>query len=391
MKNAQKKYALVLDVGTSSVKALLFDEHEKIISQSSKCFAFSRPHKGWVEQDPLQYVTYSIKVIKDVLRKSRIPTNSISGIGIANQRETVIAWEKNTGKPLYPAIVWQDARSSVLCKKLAKKYLSTIRFKTGLDLIPYFSASKIHWLLNECSAVKKAYLAKTLCVGTIDTWLMWNLLKGNPYCTDITNASRTLLYNIRTKKWDNQLCDLFAIPSQLLANVVSSQNNFGMTKKDLLGLTIPLTAVSGDQQASMVAAGIKKGATKITYGTGTFVMQIIGKEYVFKKPFFTTLVSWGNKTQYVLEGKIQYGGKEIEKYLLNEKLLNIHLKNLAKRVDTLLKKLPIKPRLLTIDGGVMRDGLMTKIQSNVSRTPISSQKVYNGTALGVAKMIFQKR
>ncbi len=118
MKNAQKKYALVLDVGTSSVKALLFDEHEKIISQSSKCFAFSRPHKGWVEQDPLQYVTYSIKVIKDVLRKSRIPTNSISGIGIANQRETVIAWEKNTGKPLYPAIVWQDARSSVLCKKL---------------------------------------------------------------------------------------------------------------------------------------------------------------------------------------------------------------------------------------------------------------------------------
>jgi len=257
-----------------------------------------------------------------------------------------------------------------------------------LRCIPYFSASKMNWLLNNIAEVKRAAKNETLAFGTVDSWLMWNLLEGNPQKTDETNASRTLLFNIKKKKWDESLMDIFGIPASSLPCVENSSGLFGRMKKEVVGETIPLMACVGDQEASMRAAGEKKGTTKITYGTGTFVMQTIGETYMLQEPFSTTLTPGRNgKSVYALEGKIEGSGKAVDTLLKKKKHLEPFLNILAKKVDTLIKKLPIQPKELIIDGGITQAKKLREIQEKISRIPVSEQTIYDGTSLGTAKIV----
>jgi len=260
-----------------------------------------------------------------------------------------------------------------------------VKQKTGLPIEPYFSASKINWLLNNVSEVKMAAENKCLNCGTLDSWLIWNLGEEKNLVTDWTNASRTLLYDIKNKRWDKDLLSLFDIPEELLPKVKKSRGGFGTLSPKVLGRSIPIKVVCGDQQSSLYAAGTNVGTTKITYGTGVFIMQILGDNFSVKDGFFTTLDVEGN---CVLEAKVNHGGREVECLLKDDEALRSFLKNVAGEVNYYIKKLPVKPEKITIDGGVMRDGIIGKYQEEISGIKISEQTIFDGTALGSAKLFF---
>lgn len=377
-------YALVLDVGTSSIKAFVFDRSYTCLAMSERKLVSHR--RGMrVEQDPQEYVWLSRSVLRSAFLKSKIDPSHLV-MGITNQRETVVVWDKETGKPVYPAIVWQDRRTQRQCASM-KSFGARIHARTGLKLLPYFSASKIQWILKHIPQIRALVKRHQLLCGTVDSWLMWNMLMGNPHATDTTNASRTLLYNIHSLSWDEWILKLFGVSRDMLPAVHSSQYVFGILKKDILGAEIPIGAVCGDQQASMAAAGFSKGTTKVTYGTGTFVMQSLGSTFAQRKGFFTTLIPHGRTPRYALEAKIDTGGSDVEKALENQKKLNAVLTSLAQAVDDCLGRLPVKPKKIIIDGGVTRDGQMGIIQAEVSRVPIQALSTFRGTALGVAKLL----
>lgn len=385
---------LVLDVGTTGVKAFLFDEKLQQVSKSYRTYPIRERKKGWVEQDPKLLLNASIETIKEVVKTSRISKEDIKSIGIANQRETVVAWDDKNGKPVYPAIVWQDTRTKSVCKRICSKHEQSVRAKTGLTVDAYFSATKINWILNHVKDAKRLMDKKRLRIGTIDTWLLWNLCDNHPYLTDETNASRTLLMNIKKRTWDPDLLELFEVPKNILPAIRTSYSAFGMLRKSILGVSIPIKGVCGDQQASFFAArqlSLTKPTTKATYGTGVFVMQGLGQRFQLVEPFFTTLVpSLKGKAAYALEYKVGVSGPQVTKRLKKPEALKAYMYQLAKRTDVAIRKLPKMPKSIMVDGGSSRDGIILAIQEHISGTLTMPLPTYDGTALGIAILISRK-
>lgn len=381
------KYVLVLDVGTTGVKAILYTEVYASIGKAYETYPVFSPQKDWVEQSPQTVLNACIRVLKKVLHEQKIESKQIKSIGITNQRETTILWDRVTGKPLYPAIVWEDLRTRKACRAFTR-HTKRIREKTGLKPDPYFSATKIHWILENIPEASKKLRNNRLCFGTIDTWLLFNLCNEKPHATDRTNAARTLLCNIHTGEWDNELLELFHIPYEILPSIQPTRSFFGTLKTSILGRDIPIIAVCGDQQSSFFAAKMqskrKRAITKITYGTGVFLSQSI-PSFALSDDFFTTIVpSEKNELSYALEAKICISGPEVTKRLNHPKQLKTYFYQLAKQIDRKIKKLPVQPKELLIDGGSSRDGLVTAIQEEVSEIPTQPLVHYDGTALGTA-------
>ncbi|WP_109832410.1 glycerol kinase GlpK [Reichenbachiella versicolor] len=309
-----KQYVLALDQGTTSSRAILFDQNAKMIGMAQAEVKQIIPEQGWLENDPKRLFKVLIDLIYEVVKTTKINISQISTIGITNQRETVVVWDKNSGKPVYNAISWQDTRTANFCDELkGSTNGSRIRKKTGLVIDPYFSASKIKWILDNVSgARKKAENGELLC-GTIDTWIIWNLTNRDSHITDFSNASRTMLFNITELTWDHDLLDLFDIPREMLPDVTHSGYYFG--DAHLNGATIQITGVAGDQQASLFGQGcFNPGDVKNTYGTGCFILMNTGEEPQFSNNGLLTTIAWGlNGTiEYALEGSIFIAGASVQ-------------------------------------------------------------------------------
>lgn len=311
-KNIKMKYILSIDQGTTSSRAIVFDENQNIISESQKEYQLHYPKDGWVEANPDEILGTVKETIKTALETSEV---DIAACGITNQRETVVVWDRLSGKPIYPAIIWQDRRTSDLCNELKKKenLESEIRKKTGLLLDPYFSATKIKWILDNVENARKMAENGELCFGTIETYLVWNLTKEKKHKTDATNASRTMLMNLETLEWDNSLLEIFNIPKSILPEICSCDDNFGSI--DVSNQRFPITGVIGDQQSALFGQNcFEFGEMKSTYGTGCFLM-VNTKEKIYKseaKLLSTVGCVLGNKVSYALEGSIFSAGTSIQ-------------------------------------------------------------------------------
>ena len=307
---SKSPYILAIDQGTSSTRAALIDKNGIIIDQESVEFKQIYPANGWVEHDPLEIMQTVKSTITTIFERNKIIQNDILSCGITNQRETIIAWDKVTGNPLYNAIVWQDRRTQNICQDLVDKdYTNLIQEKTGLIIDPYFSASKIQWLLENIKD------QNNLIVGTIDTWIIWNLSNKTKHLTDITNASRTMLYNIADEVWDHEILDLFNISESILPTVQSNKDDFGTIHSDHFGIEIPIGGVIGDQQsASLGQLCVKKGMIKATYGTGCFVLINTDENKTkSKNKLLTTIASKvDDKKQYAVEGSIFNAGTVVQ-------------------------------------------------------------------------------
>ena len=311
-KNISMKYILAIDQGTTSSRAIVFDEDQKIISESQREYELQYPNNGWVEADPDEILNSVEETINNVL--DGLP-HEIAACGITNQRETVVVWDKSSGKPIYPAIIWQDRRTSDLCNKLKDKdnLENEIREKTGLLLDPYFSASKIQWILDNVENAREKAIRGELCFGTIETYLIWNLTEEKNHKTDATNASRTMLMNLKTTQWDESLLKIFNIPKIILPEICPCDDTFGSIKAH--GMKFPITGVIGDQQSALFGQNcFEFGEMKSTYGTGCFLM-VNTKEQIHKSEarlLSTVGCMLGNKTTYALEGSIFSAGTSIQ-------------------------------------------------------------------------------
>ena len=286
------KHILSLDQGTTSSRTLLIDESGEVISKSQKEFKQIFPKPSWVEHDPLEIWNSQLETAKDVILKSNINLENISAIGITNQRETIVAFDSETGKPVYNAIVWQCRRTAAYCDELKLKYKVKIKEKTGLEIDAYFSASKMRWILENIPAAKELIKDKRLRFATIDSWLIWNLTSGKSFYTDPSNASRTMLFNIKENKYDKELLEIFGIEEWMLPEVISSDGDFGLTDKKLFGVEIPIHTVLGDQQEALFGqCCFKEGDLKVTYGTGGFLLINIGDKLKLNENFLTT-IAW---------------------------------------------------------------------------------------------------
>lgn len=312
----KKEFILALDQGTTSSRAILFNKKGQIENVAQKEFTQIFPKSGWVEHDAQEIWSSQLAVLTEVIAKSKIKLDAIKAIGITNQRETTIVWNKKTGKPIYNAIVWQDRRTAEYCQSLIKKGLDkTIQKKTGLLIDSYFSASKINWILKHVRGARKLAENGELAFGTVDSWLVYNLTNGQKHITDVTNASRTLLYNIQTLKWDKELLEIFEIPESMLPEVCSSSEVYGNTSTELGAKPIPIAGIAGDQQAALFGQlCTKKGMVKNTYGTGCFLLMNIGTKPVISKHQLVTTIAWkiGNEVNYALEGSIFIGGAVVQ-------------------------------------------------------------------------------
>ena len=311
MKN---KYILALDQGTTSSRAIVFDNKGKIISSSQREFKQIFPNPGWVEHDPIEIWSSQLQVAQQAT--SEIDQKVVDAIGITNQRETTVVWDRITGVPVYNAIVWQDRRTSSITDQLKKEGKENIfQKKTGLVLDPYFSGTKIKWILENVKGLREKARKGTLAFGTIDSWLVWNLTGGKHHITDVTNASRTLLYNIHDMDWDNELLSILDIPIEMLPEVRASSEVYGETSKDLFGTEIVISGIAGDQQAALFGQNcIETGMIKNTYGTGCFMLMNTGQNPVKSNQKLLTTVAWkiGNKVEYALEGSVFIGGAIVQ-------------------------------------------------------------------------------
>jgi glycerol kinase len=307
-------YIVALDQGTTSSRAILFDENGQIVKVKQKEFTQYFPKSGWVEHDPEEIWTTQYEVFRTLIRESGVSLSDIKGIGITNQRETAVVWHADTGEAVYPAIVWQDKRTTDYCEALKSAgHQDSIRHKTGLVIDSYFSGTKINWILDEVEGARAAAEAGKLRFGTIDTWLIWKMTKGQKHVTDYTNASRTLLYNIRERQWDQELTKLLDVPVSMLPNVQPSSSHFG--DFDFKGHTIPILGVAGDQQAALFGqACFLPGQVKNTYGTGCFMLMNMGGECVTsEKGLLTTMAcSVDDQPVYALEGSIFIAGAAVQ-------------------------------------------------------------------------------
>ena len=321
-----KKFIVSIDQGTTSSRVVLFDTKGNIKFISQYEFKQYFPRNGWVEHNPNEIWSTTLKALKQVIKKAKSLKGHILTIGITNQRETTILWNKKNGKPIYNAIVWQDRRTQEYCKSLKNKnYENTFRKKTGLFIDPYFSATKIKWILDNVKVSKKLLKTNNLLFGTVDTFLIWKLTKGKQHLTEATNASRTMLFNINNNKWDNEILQKLKIPRSILPEVKNSADNFGKTDKRVIGKEIPISAVLGDQQAAAVGqACFEKGSIKSTYGTGAFIIMNTGSKKINSKNKLLTTICYrlNNKTTYALEGSIFIAGAGVQWLRDKIKLIN---------------------------------------------------------------------
>ena len=442
-----KKYILSIDAGTTSSRAILFDKNGKQISISQFEFTQIFPKESWVEHDPVEIWETQLRAIKDVVSKSSINVEEIDSIGITNQRETTVVWNKKTGKPVYNAIVWQDRRTAFICDELEKKGFEKLFYeKTGLVLDAYFSGTKIKWILDSDKKVKEMALNGELLFGTIDTWLIWNLTKGKYHVTDYTNASRTLLLNIHTLEWDKELLDVLNVPKSILPKLVDSSQKIGSIDPSIIGSSgIEICGIAGDQQAALFGQMcVNPGDVKNTYGTGCFCMMNTGSNAVKSNNKMLTTIGWkiGDKTTYALEGSVFIAGAVVQ-WLRDQ--LNIienaaEIENLAGLVENsggvtfisalsglgapywnpdatgaimgitrgtnkghiaraALEAIALRSREiivemekdsgtkfnnLKVDGGASNNNLLMQIQSNFLNSNVIRPKVTETTALGVA-------
>lgn len=390
LKYSNSRLVLVIDAGTTNVKVFLFDETLAVIEKMTKKISKKFPAKGRVEQDPEEIFAIVCRLLKKIFRKHKEKADKILGVGITNQRETIVAWDKKTGRAIYPAIVWEDERGKDILAGIRKK-ISSLKMKslTGLDIIPYFSASKIKWLLENVPRAGKLLQENRLACGTMDSWILFKLTGKTSYFTDYTNASRTMLFNIKTLKWDQELLNIFGVSAGILPDAKPSFFPFGKISKNILGKELPILAAIGDQQASLYAAGSSPGTTKITYGTGAFILENIGKKFETKKNLFTTLAAGpGGRPAFALEGKVSPCGALVSPVLENNEKKKAAIKKITKQVDRLLKKFPKRCKKIIIDGGVSQADETLEEQAKISKVRLERQKNFEGTALGTAKLIF---
>lgn len=440
------KYILAIDQGTTSSRAILFDKKANIVASSQLEISSITNKSGWVEQDPLELVESVRQVIIGVLNKANISAKDIEAVGITNQRETTILWDKKTGKPVNKAIVWQSRQSEKICKEWIKLgYNDKVLEKTGLIINPYFSASKIKWILENTKGLEDKLNKGEILFGTVDTYLIWNLSKGKLHITDYTNASRTMLFNIKELKWDEELLEKFCIPKSILPKVVPSSGNLG--KLEILGEEVNLGAIAGDQSAALFGqCCFDLGDVKNTYGTGCFALMNTGSEVITSKNGLLSTIAWhiDGKTTYALEGSVFVAGAAVQwlrdsmkffktsamsydlalnakhqeeiflvpaftglgapywdnevrgaifgitKDTSREDLTSATLDAIAyqvKDVITLMEKeARIKLHHLKVDGGACENDYLMQFQSNILPATIYRPKIIESTALGVAYM-----
>lgn len=440
------KYVLALDQGTTSSRAILFDKKGAIAGVSQKEFTQYFPKAGWVEHDPMEIWNSQLEVAQNVLKENKVTAKDIAAIGITNQRETTLVWDRNTGKPVYNAIVWQDRRTASICDKLKKDGLEKdIRNRTGLVVDAYFSGTKIKWILDNVKGARKRAEAGELAFGTIDSWLIWNLTKGAEHVTDYSNASRTLIYNINELKWDIKLLKAIDVPESVLPEVKDSSTVYGKADASLLGGEIPIAGIAGDQQAALFGqACFEPGMAKNTYGTGCFMLMNTGEKPVKSKQGLLTTIAWGldGKVEYALEGSVFIAGAAIQwlrdglkmidsapdseyyagkvedtdgVYVVpafaglgapywdmyargamfgltrgtsKEHIIRATLDSLAYQtkdvLDAMQKDSKIRLNALRVDGGACANNLLMQFQSDILGTDVQRPEVIETTALGAA-------
>ena len=443
----KKKFIVSIDQGTTSSRAILFDVQGKPIFKSQIEFKQYFPKSGWVEHDPEEIWNSTKRVLLKVINKSSRLRGEILAIGIANQRETTILWDKVTGKPVYNAIVWQDRRTSDFCNNLKSKIKeSVIIKKTGLVIDPYFSGTKINWIIKNISKAKILLKKKQLLFGTIDTFLLWRLTKGDKHATDATNASRTMLYNIKKNKWDKQILKKLEIPFHILPEVKNSSDFFGVTHRSITQKSYPITGIVGDQQAAAIGqCCFKKGSVKSTFGTGAFILINTGSKKIYSKSRLLTTICYRikGKNTYALEGSIFIAGagvqwlrdkmkmiktaRETEKickslnnnndvYLVPafvglgapywdskargvlsgitrdtgpKEIVRAIIESTAYQSNDLfnaMKKDGLKPKLIKIDGGMVKNNWLSQFLSNILNIKVYRSVEKDTTALGAAFM-----
>lgn len=322
----KEKYILALDQGTTSSRSMLFDCSGNPVAQVSREFRQIYPRPGWVEHDPLEIWESQLSTLKDVVNSAGASAGDIAALGITNQRETTIVWDRSSGEPVYNAIVWQCRRTAPICEELKEKGLEeVIRDKTGLVIDAYFSGTKIKWILDNVEGARERAGKGELCFGTVDSWLIFKLTAGRSHVTDISNASRTMLFNIREKSWDTGILDILGIPECMLPEVRPSSGLLGELDESILGRAIPIAGAAGDQQAALFGQGcFEKGLAKNTYGTGSFLLMNTGSEAVVSKEGLLTTVAWGidGRTDYALEGSVFITGAAVQWLRDEMKLIN---------------------------------------------------------------------
>lgn len=440
------KYVLAVDQGTTSCRSIVFNHNGEIVSSSQKEFTQIYPATGWVEHDPMEIWGTQIGVIIEAVQKAGISFKDICAIGITNQRETIVVWDKITGKPVYNAIVWQCRRTASMCDELRDRGLTeVIREKTGLILDAYFSGTKIKWILDNVEGAREKANRGELLFGNIDTWLIWNLTGGKVHVTDYSNASRTMLYNIHALKWDKDLLRELNIPEAMLPEVKPSSYIYGNTSESVLGAEIPISGDAGDQQAALFGQGcFKSGMAKNTYGTGCFMLMNTGEKAVESKNGLLTTIAWGvdSKVEYALEGSIFAAGAaiqwlrdemrmiktaaETERYATavedtngvfmvpafvgmgapywdmyargtvvgltrgakKEHFIRAVLESLAYQTMDVLNAMEedsgIKLSALKVDGGAVSNNFIMQFQSDILNVPVDRPSVIETTALGAA-------
>ena len=309
-------YILALDQGTTSSRAIVFDKHGNIAGVAQQEFKQYFPQPGWVEHDASEIWQSQLRVMNDAINEGRLTSDDIAAIGITNQRETTVVWDRKTGQPICNAIVWQDRRTATRCDKLKSAgHAETIRLKTGLVLDAYFSGTKVQWILDQVEGARDRAQRGELAFGTIDSWLVWNLTEGKVHITDVSNASRTLLYNIHTGEWDDELLALLDVPREMLPTVRSSSEVYGYTSGHQTLTEVPIAGIAGDQQAALFGQMCTEpGMVKNTYGTGCFMLMNTGNQAIKSNNNLLTTVAWkiGDQTEYALEGSIFVAGAVVQ-------------------------------------------------------------------------------
>ncbi|HML63831.1 MAG TPA: glycerol kinase GlpK [Dysgonomonas sp.] len=312
----EQKYILSFDAGTTSSRAIVFNRKGEICSVAQKEFPQIFPQSGWVEHNPLEIWASQAAVAAEAITKIGINGTNIAGIGITNQRETTIVWDRETGEPVYNAIVWQDRRTSEYCDALKNEgLLPVIKEKTGLIVDAYFSATKVKWILDNVQGAREKAEKGKLVFGTVDTWIVWQLTRGSVHVTDVSNASRTMLFNIHTLQWDNDLLELFNIPVSMMPKVCASSEVYGHTRTTIFASKVPISGIAGDQQAALFGQMcLEQGMVKNTYGTGCFILMNTGDKPVVSKNNLISTIAWqlDGKTTYALEGSIFVGGAIVQ-------------------------------------------------------------------------------
>ncbi|WP_151805774.1 glycerol kinase GlpK [Acinetobacter bereziniae] len=309
-------YLLSLDQGTTSSRAIIFDEHGKVYASAQREIQIKTPHSGWVEQDAMEIWTTQIAVVQQAIASARLLAKDIKALGLTNQRETTVVWDKRNGKPLAPAIVWQDRRATDWCNQLSQQNLSEkIHKKTGLRIDPYFSAGKLVWLLDNVEGLRQLAEQNHVAFGTIDSWLIWNLTQGSEHVIEASNASRTMLMDLKTQQWDQELLEIFNIPPSVLPLIIQSDCYIANTATGLLGAEIPICGVLGDQQSALFGQScFEAGTAKNTYGTGCFMLFNTGNKIQYSQNKLLTTLAWNcqNQSNYALEGSVFMAGAIVQ-------------------------------------------------------------------------------